>query len=165
MEETLNVTESIFRLVRIMRRKPSSPGHHSHGVGKLLQIIASNDSATSSELAEMMDIRPSSLTELLNRLEDRGIITRTRDTNDLRVVRVSISEQGQAEMKQHEKEKRQLIDGLADCLNPEEKKIFCELCDRLATYAEKQNGEQPGGQGRYDRPHHGHGRQRFWEED
>ena len=142
MEETFNVTESILRLVRVMRRRPMAPGHHSHGVGKLLRVIAANPGATSRELAEMMDIRPSSLTELLNRLEERGIVVRARDENDLRVVRVAITELGQAEIKHHDEAKRQSIDSIADCLNPEEQKVFCELCDRLAANAERQTNEQ-----------------------
>lgn len=142
MEETYNVTESILRLVRVMKRRPTAPGHHSHGAGKLLRAILANPGATSRELAETLDIRPSSLTEMLNRLEEKGIVTRTRDENDLRVVRVAITELGQAEMNRHEEARRQSIDRLADCLDPEEKQLFCKLCDRLAANAERHaNGQ------------------------
>ena len=143
MENTDHVTESLLRLVRVMRRKPMEHGHHSHGVGKLIRVIAANSGTSSRELAEIMDIRPSSLTELLNRLEERGLITRTRDDNDLRVMRVSMTELGLQEIKRHEAEKRQSFDALATCLNPEEQKVFCDLCDRMAAHAEKTNRERP----------------------
>jgi DNA-binding MarR family transcriptional regulator len=176
MENKYNVTESLLRLVRVMRRKPTEHGRHSHGVGKLIRVIAANSGASSRELAEIMDIRPSSLTELLNRLEERGIIIRTRDEKDLRVMRVSISEFGLLEMKRHEEEKRQSFDDLAECLNQEEQKTFCELCDRLASHAEKVNHEYQA-QGAphdhhhaadehhgYHHLHHGPGNHRFREE-
>lgn len=141
MERTYNVTESLLRLVRVMRRRPAEPGHQSRGNRKLMRIIAANSGASSRELADMMDIRPSSLTEMLNKLEESGIVVRTRDEKDLRVVRVSISELGAEELKRHKEAKRQYIDILAEGLDEEEQKVFCGLCDRLAERAENQSNK------------------------
>ena len=141
MERTYNVTESLLRLVRVMRRRPAEPGLQSRGNRKLLRIVAAHSGASSRELADMMDIRPSSLTEMLNKLEDNGLVVRTRDEKDMRVVRVSISEPGAEELKRHKEAKRQYIDILAEGLDEEEQKVFCELCDRLAERAEKRSGE------------------------
>jgi DNA-binding MarR family transcriptional regulator len=141
VERTYNVTESLLRLVRVMRRRPAEPGHQSRGNRKLMRIIAANSGASSRELADMMDIRPSSLTEMLNKLEESGIVVRTRDEKDLRVVRVSISELGAEELKRHKEAKRQYIDILAEGLDEEEQKVFCGLCDRLAERAENQSNK------------------------
>lgn len=141
MERTFNVTESLLRLVRVMRRRPAEPGHQSRGSRKLMRIIAAHSSASSRELADMMDIRPSSLTEMLNKLEENGVVVRTRDEKDMRVVRVSISELGAEELKRHKEAKRQYIDILAEGLDEEEQKVFCGLCDRLAERAENQSNK------------------------
>ena len=141
MERTYNVTESLLRLVRVMRRRPAETGQQSRGSRKLMRIIAAHSGASSRELADMMDIRPSSLTEMLNKLEESGIVVRTRDEKDMRVVRVSISELGAEELKRHKEARRQYFDILAEGLDEQEQKVFCELCDRLAERAEKRRDE------------------------
>jgi DNA-binding MarR family transcriptional regulator len=153
VESTYNVTESLLRLVRVMRRRPAESGHQSRGSRKLMRILAAHSGASSRELADMMDIRPSSLTEMLNKLEESGLVVRTRDEKDMRVVRVSISELGAEELKRHKEAKRQYIDILAEGLDVAEQKVFCELCDRLAERAEKQSGELQLGRGKHDLQH------------
>lgn len=153
MDRTYNVTESLLRLVRVMRRRPAEPGHQSRGSRKLMRIIAAHSGSSSRELADMMDIRPSSLTEMLNKLEENGVVVRTRDEKDMRVVRVSISELGAEELKRHKEAKRQYIDILAEGLDEEEQKVFCELCDRLAERAEKRIDELQMGREKHDHQH------------
>lgn len=46
------------------------------------------------EIAERMIRRDPDLTRLLDRLEARGLVTRTRGTDDRRVVRAAITEEG-----------------------------------------------------------------------
>jgi len=141
-----------------------------------MRLISANSGTSSHELAEMMDIRPSSLTEMLNKLEESGIVVRTRDEKDLRVVRVSITELGTEELKRHNEEKRQARDFLTEGLSEEEQKTFCELCDRLVASAEKRNGElQMNGEGHcqhhmdreehcHHHKHHDREKSKFWEE-
>jgi DNA-binding MarR family transcriptional regulator len=53
---------------------------------------------TCGEIAERMIVRDPDITRLLDRLETRGFVTRTRDTTDRRVVRTAISPAGLAEL-------------------------------------------------------------------
>jgi DNA-binding MarR family transcriptional regulator len=90
---------------------------------------------------------------MLNKLEESGMVVRTRDEKDLRVVRVSISGLGAEELKRHKEAKRQYIDILAEGLDEQEQKIFCELCDRLAERAEKRSDELHTGSEKHDHQH------------
>jgi 4'-phosphopantetheinyl transferase len=54
-------------------------------------------------LAEALDVSQASATGIVDRMEQRGLVTRERDAEDRRVVRVLPSETG-----------RSLIDGVAD---------------------------------------------------
>ena len=153
MDRTYNVTESLLRLVRVMRRRPAEPGHQSRGSRKLMRVIAAHSGASSRELADMMDIRPSSLTEMLNKLEESGIVVRMRDEKDMRVIRVSLSELGAEELKRHKEAKRQYIDILAESLDEEEQKVFCDLCDRLAERAEVQSRKLQTGREKHNLQH------------
>ncbi len=68
--------------------------YHLRGQNRVLVILAKEGTLIQSQLAEIMDIRPSSMTELLSKLEERGLITRTPDEKDKRVTNVSITDEG-----------------------------------------------------------------------
>jgi len=133
-----DITECLMRLMRSLRRRPPMGRRHSHGAMRLLRILERDEGQTSRELAEMLDIRPSSLTELLNRLEEEGAIERTRDEADLRVVRVTLRGQGREMLRQFEERRRQEMEGFAQCLSQEEHRAFCEICEKLSDFLESQ---------------------------
>ena len=114
------------------------------GGGRLLAVLKENSNITSRELAEQLDIRPSSLTELLARLEKEELITRTQDDNDKRISRVTLTEKGEkleAEMAAAHNER---IEKAAACFTEEEAVQFCQLCERLGKHLEElaaENGE------------------------
>jgi DNA-binding MarR family transcriptional regulator len=58
--------------------------------------LAERDDQKVSELGDQMFLESNTLTPLLKRLEGVGLLTRTRDNNDERVVRVRLTEQGRA---------------------------------------------------------------------
>lgn len=62
----------------------------------VLRILrgADADGLPCGEISERMVRRDPDLTRLLDRLETRGLVTRSRGTADRRVVRASISEEG-----------------------------------------------------------------------
>lgn len=149
-----DVELAVMKLARLTKRHGEHRGphhgpHHGpcHGHGpnpefgphqgmRALCVIADNENPSSRELAELLDIRPSSLTEVLNRLEEHGLIIRTPDENDKRVSRVSLTEKGKevaAEMKIHREEREAQMSA---CFTQEEKEQFCALCDKLAAHWE-----------------------------
>jgi DNA-binding MarR family transcriptional regulator len=62
----------------------------------VLRILrgAGDDALPCGEISERMVRRDPDLTRLLDRLEARGLVTRSRGTSDRRVVRAAISEEG-----------------------------------------------------------------------
>lgn len=128
--ETENsLTEAIHRLARSLRRKTPTTPRASHGYIRLLSLINEHDGSSSSELADLMDIRPSSLTEMLGYLESDGMIRRQRGENDLRVVRVYIESIGREHL---EKIEKTIDDDYLDILTSQEKISLMELCNKLS---------------------------------
>lgn len=128
-----NVMDSILRLTRLIRRHPQhgGGGHHGHGAGRLLRLVYQHDGASAKELAEWLGIRPPSLSEMLVKLEARGLVLRERDAQDARVIRVRLTEAGREEMKQRmalREEDRQSLNGL---LTDGERAQFCALCGKM----------------------------------
>lgn len=49
----------------------------------------------------MLDVRPSSLSEMLSRLESQGDILRRRDEKDARISHIWLTEQGRQQIQRH----------------------------------------------------------------
>ncbi|HAQ06534.1 MAG TPA: MarR family transcriptional regulator [Bacillus bacterium] len=59
-----------------------------------LRYINKVGTCTSSELAEVFDVKKSAITAIINRLWEKGLIQRTRDENDRRVVYLTLTAKG-----------------------------------------------------------------------
>ena len=62
----------------------------------VMVALADRDQQTVSELGDQLFLESNTLTPLLKRLEAAGLVTRTRDTKDERVVRVGLTDKGRA---------------------------------------------------------------------
>jgi MarR family transcriptional regulator, organic hydroperoxide resistance regulator len=62
----------------------------------LLVLLRERDDQTVSGIGEQLFLESSTLTPLIKRMESAGLVTRRRDTRDERVVRVSLTQAGQA---------------------------------------------------------------------
>ena len=85
-----------LKLARAMRRCPPERGEAPFppAVGRLLACAAENPGVSSRELCELLDIRPSSLSEMLSRAEAEGLLTRAADEEDRRVQHITLSPKG-----------------------------------------------------------------------
>lgn len=136
-QEKPDVMLAVMKLMRSMRRRPPRPEDGMlPGGGRLLCILAENEGVSSRELAELLDIRPSSLSELLGRLEGEGLITRAADEADKRVSRVTLTEKGRElgrkAAERHEEHRARMC----ACFTEEEAVQFCEMCARLGEHME-----------------------------
>ena len=142
-----DVIISHLKLSRAMRRCPPPPGPHPFppAVGRLLECAAANPGVSSRELCEALDLRPSSLSEILARAEHDGLLSRTVDEKDRRVQRVSLTAKGGAAVTDMEKARDEDAKKKTSCLSEEEKALFCSLCNRLSEHIEKLSLELPEG--------------------
>ncbi len=132
-------SDLIFKLHRIARslhRHPAHTGRHLHGKGRLLSLLGENEGITSRELSELLDVRPSSLSEMISRLSDEGLIIRTADENDKRVSHISLSEKGRELLGEIKAEKDDDAIRLTACFDDGELETFSFLCDKLCAHLE-----------------------------
>ncbi|MFO1445222.1 MarR family transcriptional regulator [Bacillus sp. Bva_UNVM-123] len=59
-----------------------------------LRYIREAGSCTSSELAEEFEVQKSAITAIINRMWEKGLILRTRDEKDRRVVYLTLTDKG-----------------------------------------------------------------------
>jgi DNA-binding MarR family transcriptional regulator len=76
-------------------------GHFMHhkrggrrGQGKILIILAEHPEISQKELQEMLGIESGSMSEIVIKLEHKGLITRTKDETDKRMTKLMITELG-----------------------------------------------------------------------
>ena len=66
---------------------------HRAQAGLLCRLFA-NDGITQSEIAEQLSVQGATVTNILQRMEEAGLVTRRRDLDDNRLVRVFLTEAG-----------------------------------------------------------------------
>jgi len=64
------------------------------GQATVLCVVAKQDGITQSEIAERLSVQGASVTNMLQRLEEAGLVARRRDPDDNRLVRVYLTEAG-----------------------------------------------------------------------
>lgn len=140
-KEATNLTEAINKLSRTTKRHRSGSPRATNRYGHLLNILSHNDGSSASEIAVLMDIRPSSLTEMLNNLENDGLIVRNRDETDKRIVKIFINEAGKNKLEEIHSTVNNLYKNI---LTPEEEVTFIGLCNKLASNLQQHFDEKCG---------------------
>lgn len=131
------MTDSLMKQLRFISEaanafRNQTKQQHS-GQQRVLAILGVEDGVIQSYLAEVLDLRPSSLAELLKKMENTGDITRVEDTNDKRIKRVQLTEQGRqkAELLNANKEK-DASEAFFAGLTEEERQTFSTYLEKIA---------------------------------
>ena len=115
-ENATSIGESLSSLfhktVQCMRRSHHFHGHAEHAQMRVLVILYHKGQTTQRELQQFLDIRSTSLSEILKKLENRGLIARNQNENDKRSVIVSLTDQGLAKANSVATSRHQTIDAL-----------------------------------------------------
>lgn len=127
--QPMDVWDCVQRLSGYARRHPPRP-KRGQSTRRLLRLILENEGVNARTLAEWMDIRPPSLSELLDKLEAQGLARRVRDTADARVIRVRLTEAGRAAAMAGEEEA--LRTAWNRLLSDAERETLCRLTEKLS---------------------------------
>ena len=136
MENEKNIMECIMRLSRASRRSRGAKQLVTHGTFRVMKILDKQGVMRLGDLAEMLTIRLSSLAEKLAKMEEQEWIQREKDPSDARIVLVSLTEKGKAEMAASKLQHQETMVELQSVLTKEEQASFAEICDKLVTFFE-----------------------------
>lgn len=101
-----------------------------------------------SDLSRAMGVRPPSITPLLAALEEKGLLERTMDKNDRRIVRVSLCEKGRVLLQEHKQHVIEKFRGLVEYLGIEKSQTLTSLINEAFAYIRSQNEKTEGDEGR-----------------
>ena len=119
-------------------------GGHGHGPGprhghgpafareRLLGVIAGYDGGVRQKtLVEELGINPSSVSEIISKLENDGYVKRTVDPEDKRATLVTLTELGEARAAEIADERKEMFKGVFGNLTDDEKEQLLVLLEKL----------------------------------
>ncbi|MBU8770960.1 MarR family winged helix-turn-helix transcriptional regulator [Cytobacillus oceanisediminis] len=106
-----------------------------------LRYINQVGSCTSSELAEVFDVKKSAITAMITRMWEKGLIQRTRDENDRRVVYLTLTEKGNDLYVKAEEKIHNLVESLINRFDQAEIQQFIETFEKLDKVLSQSNGQ------------------------
>jgi DNA-binding MarR family transcriptional regulator len=98
----------------------------------ILRYIHQASVCTSSELADAFEVNKSAITAIINRMVDRGLILRTRDENDRRVIYLTLTDEGRELFEQTQEKIRLLVESIITQFEETEIKNFIDTYEKLA---------------------------------
>ncbi|WP_129687993.1 MarR family winged helix-turn-helix transcriptional regulator [Gottfriedia acidiceleris] len=112
---------------------------NSHGVTAtqffVLMYLKKNESCKISEIAEMMGVKPSAVSFMIDRLEHNNFVYREHDKKDRRVVNILLTEEGIKKLNAVIKDRKEIFEGFLFTLSDEELLQFANIADKLANAA------------------------------
>ncbi|AMV63617.1 Transcriptional regulator, MarR family [Pediococcus damnosus] len=120
---------------------------NERGQQRVLRLLFDKDSLTNSQIVEELDIRPSSASVLVGKLEDNGLVKKTESPDDKRVTFISLTEQGRQAITKARQFNDDLSDSMFDALSDEEQKQLTEILTKLNADLEKKSPKWDGPRG------------------
>ncbi len=133
MDNYLEIEAAVRRVFSSFRRDIESvlDNKMRSGEYRVLRLIGSGVNKT-SDLAKKLDVSASHITSLTDSLVARSLITRTRLTEDRRIILLTLTEEAEQIVKEVGKRKRELIVERFAIFSETEQEEFKRLLKKLA---------------------------------
>jgi DNA-binding MarR family transcriptional regulator len=119
------------------------PGARSQG--KLLRLLLERDGILVKDIVEELDIRPSSASELVAKLEKRGFVRTETDSQDKRAKHVYTTEKAREYSDRIKAAHNEIADEVLAALSEEEQEQLLALLKKIAASLERRAEKHPEG--------------------
>jgi DNA-binding MarR family transcriptional regulator len=117
---------------RLRGRETHRPGAPSFAQYQLLFSLADRDGLSSGELAQAADLSPATVTQMLDSLVERGLVTRLRSETDRRIVTCSLTDSGRDVIAQRRAQFQGTWDDALSEFSVAELAVAAAVFDRIA---------------------------------
>ncbi len=107
------------------------------GQRRVLFFLSKEGSMSQRELQSLLDVKSSSLSEMITKMENAGLIKKTRSKKDQRVILLSLSEKGKKEADRECDELNYITEHLFSCLSKQEEQDIYRFLEKLNTHWEQ----------------------------
>ena len=146
------------RASRLMARVYHQGAHAHHAQGHVLALIRAHSPVKQRELLELLDVRSSSLSEVLAKLERNGLIIRQRDEADKRGFVISARKEAASPLLDQQDGYNESTEALFAVLDDRERRQLWELLDKIIQSMEDTPAYRPTLSKRPKRGRYGGGR-------
>jgi DNA-binding MarR family transcriptional regulator len=135
-EQLVDSIQALYHLIRRashpLRREEMTPEQYW-----LLRLLRRKGPLSISELADVLGVTGSSVTTACKRLEKAGLVTRKRQSDDERMVRVMLTTQGHEQFEAWQQRRRAFLQELLEPLDQEQQATLQGLLERVLQGAEQ----------------------------
>lgn len=121
-------------------------GEQRRGQARVLTMISMKEGINQKDLAFLLGIRPQTLGELLQKLEERGLVERAKSETDGRAIEVTLTEAGRAHAAEIAERRALAAADIFAALSDDEKDQLNTILDKLGTELDKHNPRHHGKQ-------------------
>jgi DNA-binding MarR family transcriptional regulator len=97
----------------------------------VLYVVWAFEPVTARDIVEWSGLSRQTVSNILRALEDKSIVTRTRDAEDARLITIRLTDEGRASHEQSLAEQFELDSAIFDGLTAEERSQLISLLDRV----------------------------------
>ncbi|GBG11956.1 MarR family transcriptional regulator [Paenibacillus sp. MY03] len=106
----------------------------TEGQLNVLELLLESDRMKPSDLIPYLSTTPAAVTTLLDRMERNGLIVRSRDDQDRRIVWITVSEQGKSEAERGRSVRSNLIAESLDRISAHNQQLLVLLLGKVANH-------------------------------
>lgn len=138
------VFQQLFCLIgeihNVALKKPANKASF-RGQGRLIHLLAHNKGVSQRELASLAQVKPGSISEVLERLEKDEIVKRWRDDSDRRIVRVRLTSKGERLYQENREARHQFESELLQTVTDDEREVFVHIIQKMRQQLESHYGD------------------------
>nr|WP_321400822.1 MarR family winged helix-turn-helix transcriptional regulator [uncultured Desulfobacter sp.] len=132
-----DLTRLFHRAAKMMARMHHRHDNAHHGQSHVYSILKKRGPMNQKDLLNLLNVRSSSLSEILKKLERRGLIVRERNEADKRGFIVSAVPKGEKGCPVHSKSQKSKVDEIFNILEDDEKDQLKTLLGKLIGHMEQ----------------------------
>lgn len=118
-ELSLKLEKSVHELFRTLYLKNRNIGSQTQG--KTLKILYVKGSMSQKEMQEKLGVQPGTISEIINKLERKELVTRHIDPADRRRVILSLTEKGKEDVEEFSRQYQNYVASFFQVLEESEK--------------------------------------------
>ncbi len=100
---------------------------------RTIGVIGRNRNLRMKDIAERMELTTGTVTVMVDRLQDMGLVERCRNEMDRRSYRIVLSERGEEYFKEHSEKQKAKIKKVASKLTEKEQSDFIDLLGKFTS--------------------------------
>lgn len=104
------------------------------GQYRALSALEQTGAIPQKELARILEVRPASISEILLKLEHKGLVERIPDQKDKRITLVTLTNAGRMQAAKNRRERAKFHSSMLSDLTEEEKESFVRILKKIRHY-------------------------------